>query len=899
MTASEDHPTNPATPPSGSGREGITGTYPLLPLRDVVVFPYMVVPLFVGRKKSIRSIEEAMMKDRKIILCAQKNPKTDDPSVDDLYMTGTVAEILQLLKLPDGILKILVEGTTRVKIDRFLKEDECFEVDVSEVMIADEKTVELQALMRNVISLFEQYVKLNKKIPLEVIMVANNVEEPGRLADIITAHLTLKVEEKQEILEAFEPRARLEKIATILNRELEIMMVEKKIRGQVRKQMEQIQKEYYLREQMKAIQKELGEGEDRGDELEELKEAIAKAKMPEDARTKADKELNKLMKMPPGSAEATVSRNYIDWLVSLPWAKQSKDRIDIEKCENILNEDHFGLKKVKERIIEYLAVCKLKKSIKGPILCLIGPPGVGKTSLGRSIARSLNRKFARISLGGMRDEAEIRGHRRTYIGALPGRIIQALRDTGTRNPVILLDEIDKMGMDFRGDPSSALLEVLDPEQNYTFSDHFIATPFDLSKVLFLTTANVPHTIPPALKDRLEIVYLPGYTEEEKVQIAKKYLVPKQLESNGIDKYEVKVEDSAIIDVIRKYTRESGVRSLERELAAIGRKVARNIIFKLQKANIKAADNDDKEEREAAAEVAAEPKNARESKEPKEPKESKEKPAAEGKTPKLTEAEVAARDAIGQIVVSAENVEAYLGVPTFHLDKKEERDEIGVVTGLAWTEVGGTILPIEVAVMPGRGKIILTGSLGNVMKESVHAGISYLRSHAEELRMRPIDYDKIDLHVHFPEGGIPKDGPSAGIAIATAIYSALNEVPVSSDVAMTGEITLRGKVLPVGGIKEKLLAAHRHNIHNIILSVENEKDLTEIPEEIRKVMNITRVKSASEVLALALKGEPKKTPLEFPGYPFGEKAGKKKRLKDLGREKREIASKTHRKRSTRV
>ncbi|HNW36001.1 MAG TPA: endopeptidase La, partial [Candidatus Ozemobacteraceae bacterium] len=730
----------------------------------------------------------------------------------------------------------------------------------AEVVIADEKTVELQALMRNVISLFEQYVKLNKKIPLEVIMVANNVEEPGRLADIITAHLTLKVEEKQEILEAFEPRARLEKIATILNRELEIMMVEKKIRGQVRKQMEQIQKEYYLREQMKAIQKELGEGEDRGDELEELKEAIAKAKMPEDARTKADKELNKLMKMPPGSAEATVSRNYIDWLVSLPWAKQSKDRIDIEKCENILNEDHFGLKKVKERIIEYLAVCKLKKSIKGPILCLIGPPGVGKTSLGRSIARSLNRKFARISLGGMRDEAEIRGHRRTYIGALPGRIIQALRDVGTRNPVILLDEIDKMGMDFRGDPSSALLEVLDPEQNYTFSDHFIATPFDLSKVLFLTTANVPHTIPPALKDRLEIVYLPGYTEEEKVQIAKKYLVPKQLESNGIDKYEITVDDSALIDIIRKYTRESGVRSLERELAAVGRKVARTIIVKLQKANIK-ADSDEKDEKESAAETPAETKNGKEPKEPKESKEAREpketregKNGAEAKTPKLTEAEAAARAAIGPMSINADNLESYLGIPTFHLDKKEEKDEIGVVTGLAWTEVGGAILPIEVAVMPGRGKIILTGSLGNVMKESVHAGISYLRSHATELRMRPIDYEKIDLHVHFPEGGIPKDGPSAGIAIATAIYSALNEVPVSSDVAMTGEITLRGKVLPVGGIKEKLLAAHRHNIHNIILSAENAKDLTEIPDEIRKVMNITQVKLASEVLKLALTGE---------------------------------------------
>lgn len=894
MIASEDHPTNPNNPPAGgAGRDGIKGAFPLLPLRDVVVFPYMVVPLFVGRKKSIRSIEEAMMKDRKIILCAQKVAKTDDPSVEDLYTTGTVAEILQLLKLPDGILKILVEGTTRVRIDKFTKDDDCFEVEAAEVVIADEKTVELQALMRNVISLFEQYVKLNKKIPLEVIMVANNVEEPGRLADIITAHLQLKVEEKQEILEAFEPRARLEKIATILNRELEIMMVEKKIRGQVRKQMEQIQKEYYLREQMKAIQKELGEGEERGDELEELKEAIAKAKMPEDARTKAEKELSKLMKMPPGSAEATVSRNYIDWLVSLPWSKQSKDRIDIEKCENILNEDHFGLKKVKERIIEYLAVCKLKKSIKGPILCLIGPPGVGKTSLGRSIARSLNRKFARISLGGMRDEAEIRGHRRTYIGALPGRIIQALRDTGTRNPVILLDEIDKMGMDFRGDPSSALLEVLDPEQNHAFSDHFIATPFDVSKVLFLTTANVPHTIPPALKDRLEIVYLPGYTEEEKVQIAKKYLVPKQLESNGIDKYEITVDDAAIVEVIRKYTREAGVRSLERELAAVGRKVARHIIVKLQKADIR-SDADDKDDKEAPAETAHEAKPSKEGKEPREGKNGSEPKAA-----KLTEAESAARAAIGPIVVSAESIESYLGIPTFHIDRKEEKDEIGVVTGLAWTEVGGTILPIEVAVMPGRGKIILTGSLGNVMKESVHAGISYLRSHAVELKMRPIDYEKIDLHVHFPEGGIPKDGPSAGIAIATAIYSALNEVPVSKDVAMTGEITLRGKVLPVGGIKEKLLAAHRHNIHNIILSDDNEKDLAEIPEEIRKVMIITRVKEASEVLKLALNGEPKTTPLEFPGSPFGS-SGKKKRLKDLGREKHEKTIKNPRKkRSTRV
>ncbi|MFZ2955511.1 MAG: endopeptidase La [Candidatus Ozemobacteraceae bacterium] len=815
-------------PPLGGLTAGTTNI-PLLPLRDVVVFPYMVVPLFVGRKKSIRSIEEAMLKDRKIILCAQKQAKTDDPTIEELYETGTVAEILQLLKLPDGILKILVEGTTRVRIKEFIKADEYFEVAAAEIIINDEKTVEIQALMRNIISLFEQYVKINKKIPLEVIMVANNVEEPGRLADIITAHLTLKVEEKQEILEAFDPKIRLEKIAGILNRELEIMMVEKKIRGQVRKQMEQIQKEYYLREQMKAIQKELGEGDERVEEVEELKQAIVKAKMPEDARGKAEKELSKLTKMPPGSAEATVSRNYIDWLVSLPWAKQSKDKLDIDKSEAILNEDHFGLKKVKERILEYLAVCKMKKSIKGPILCLIGPPGVGKTSLGRSIARSMNRKFARISLGGMRDEAEIRGHRRTYIGALPGRIIQALRDCGTRNPVILLDEIDKMGMDFRGDPSSALLEVLDPEQNYSFSDHYVATPFDVSKVLFLTTANVPHTIPGPLKDRLEIVYLPGYTEEEKLEIARRYLIPKQKEANGIDKANVTFEDEGVRRIIREYTRESGVRSLERELASISRKIARKLI------------NGRK-----AAELA-------------------------GKDPADVMKEA--------IVVTPESVHAFLGVPTFHVDKKEERSEIGVATGLAWTEVGGTTLPIEVVVMPGRGKITLTGSLGNVMKESVHAGISYLRSHSEELKMRPIDYDHLDLHVHFPEGGIPKDGPSAGITIATAIYSALNEVPVSKDVAMTGEITLRGKVLPVGGIKEKLLAAHRQGITTIILSEENAKDLEEIPEEIRKSLTIHQVKNASEVLKLALVGEPKTTPLTYPETIFDRKrkSGKKREV----------------------
>jgi ATP-dependent Lon protease len=819
--ATEDHSNTPDNynndQNDSSENYNQTEIYPLLPLRDVVVFPYMVVPLFVGRKKSIRAIEEAMLKNRKIVLCSQKQAKTDDPELEDLYETGTIAEILQLLKLPDGILKILVEGTTRVKINQFIQTDEFFEVEAERVGSEDKKTIELQALMRNVISLFEQYVKLNKKIPLEVIMVANNVEEPGRLADIITAHLNLKVDEKQEVLEAFVPRARLEKIAGILNRELEIMMVEKKIRGQVRKQMEQIQKEYYLREQMKAIQKELGEGDERTEELEELKMAIHKAGMPEEAREKAEKELSKLTKMPPGSAEATVSRNYIDWLVALPWKKRTKDRIDLEKCQSILDEDHFGLTRVKERILEYLAVCRLKKSIKGPILCLIGPPGVGKTSLGKSIARSLNRKFARISLGGMRDEAEIRGHRRTYIGAMPGRIIQALRDTGSKNPVILLDEIDKLGMDYRGDPSSALLEVLDPEQNYTFSDHYIATPFDLSKVLFLTTANVPHTIPGPLRDRLEIVYLPGYTQEEKVEISKRYLVPKQKEANGIDKHNVEIKDSAIVEVIRKYTRESGVRNLERELASICRKIARDIVV------------------------------------------GKKDKKAKGK--KVS------------IKVTGTAVEKYLGIPKFHVDRRDEKDEIGLVNGLAWTEVGGTILPIEVVFMPGRGKIILTGSLGEVMKESAHTGMSYLRSHADQIKMRPIDYDHLDLHIHFPEGAVPKDGPSAGIAIATAIYSALNEVAVNNTFAMTGEITLRGKVLPVGGIKEKLLAAHRQGITDIIISADNEKELEEIPANIRKNLKIHKVKTADEVLKLALVGKPKRAPLKFTRRAMGTEAKK--------------------------
>jgi len=802
----------------------ITETYPVLPLRDIVVFPYMVVPLFVGRKKSVRAIEEAMLKNRKIVVCAQKNAKTDDPKKDELFTTATVAEILQLLKMPDGILKILVEGTKRINITNFTKEDEFFEVEGEVIEIEDKKSIQLQALMRNVVALFEQYVKLNKKIPLEIIMVATNVEEPGRLADIITAHLNIKLEEKQDALETFDPSERLDKIASILNRELEIMMVEKKIRGQVRKQMEQIQKEYYLREQMKAIQKELGDDENRIEETEELKEAIIKAGMTDDAREKAQKELAKLMRTPSQSPEAQVSRNYLDALLALPWSKETKDRIDLKKCQAMLDEDHYGLEKVKERILEYLAVCHLKKSIKGPILCLIGPPGVGKTSLGRSIAKALNRKFARISLGGVRDEAEIRGHRRTYIGAMPGRIIQALQDAGSKNPVILLDEIDKLGADYKGDPSSALLEALDPEQNVNFSDHYISTPFDLSKVLFLTTANVPHTIPGPLRDRLEIVYLSGYTEEEKLNIAMKYLVPKQLEANGIAKENIKIDESAIIEIIRKHTREAGVRNLDRELASVCRKIAKDVVMGM----INPKENKAKTKSSKAAKTSKKAKKA-------------EKPG---------------------LVVSAKDIERYLGIPKFHLDKVENHDEIGLVNGLAWTEVGGTTLPIEAVVMPGRGKVILTGSLGDVMKESAQAAISYLRSHAKQVHMRPIDYDTIDLHLHFPEGAVPKDGPSAGIAITTAIYSALNEVPVRSDFAMTGEITLRGKVLPVGGIKEKLLAAHRQGINNIILSADNEKELEELPEQVRKVMKITQIEYADEALKLALNGKPKTTLLSF-------------------------------------
>lgn len=782
--------------------------YPLLPLRDVVVFPYMVVPLFVGRRRSVRSVEEAMLKNRKIVLCSQKQPQSNDPETGELYSTGTVADILQLLKLPDGILKILVEGQKRVKIHKFTDCTESFEVLASEMTDDDKMTVQVQALMRNVLNLFEQYVKINKKIPLEVIMIINNVNEPGRMADIVAANLNLKVEEKQEILEAFDPVDRLDKIASILNRELEIMVVEKKIRGQVRKQMEQMQKEYYLREQIKAIRKELGEADDQGEEIEELTKSIEKAGMTEDAKDKALKELNKLKRMIPGSPDASVIRSYLEWLIDLPWKKQTRDRSDLKKSQEILDADHYGLEKVKERIIEYLAVCHLKKSIKGPILCLIGPPGVGKTSLGKSIAKSLGRKFIRISLGGIRDEAEIRGHRRTYVGALPGRIIQAMRDAGTKNPVILLDEIDKMSSDFRGDPSSALLEALDPEQNVNFSDHYISTPFDLSKVLFLTTANVPHTIPGPLRDRLEIVYLSGYTEEEKVKIATDYLVKKELEANGIDDKNVTINKDAIIEIIRKYTREAGVRNLDRTIASVFRKVAKDIVL--------------------------------------------------GKKVKK---------------ITKDSIEKYLGIPKFHTDKIEGKDTIGLVNGLAWTEVGGTTLPIEAVVMPGRGKIILTGSLGDVMKESAHAALSFLRSHAKELKMRPIDYETIDLHLHFPEGAVPKDGPSAGVAITTAIYSALNEVPVRNDFAMTGEITLRGRVLAVGGIKEKLLAAHRQGINNIILSSENDRELEELPPEIRKKMNITQIETADQALKLALNGKPKKTPLSYKQHSSRKKKNK--------------------------
>lgn len=764
---------------------------PLLPLRGILVFPYMVIHLDVGREKSVVAIEEAMIQDRIIFLATQKEAQTDDPGQDDIFTIGTVAEVKQLLKLPGGTIRVLVEGLARAKVRRFITNEPYFQVEVEQYHEDTSKNSEIEALMRSLVFQFEQYVKLSKRIPPEAVVSVVNLDEPGRLADIVASHLTLRIDDKQSILEAVNISRRLEKLCAIVAKELEIVELERKINIRVRKQMEKTQKEYYLREQMKAIQRELGEKDERMAETEELREKIAKAKLPKEVEEKALKEVERLEKMPPMAAEAAVVRNYLDWLLSLPWNKTTKDRLDINAAEVILDEDHYGLKTVKERILEYLAIRKLAKKMKGPIICFVGPPGVGKTSLGRSIARALERKFVRMSLGGVRDEAEIRGHRRTYVGAMPGRIIQGMRQAGSRNPVFLLDEIDKMSMDFRGDPSAALLEVLDMEQNNTFSDHYIEAPFDLSNVMFITTANVQHNIPRPLFDRMEVIYLSGYTEEEKVQIAMRYLLPKQIKEHGLEQAMLKVSENTIRKIIREYTRESGVRNLERQIAAICRKTARQVV----------AD----------------------------------------KTKKKTK----------RVQVTTQNLSQFLGTPRFRYGVAERDDQVGVATGLAWTEVGGDTLAIEITIYKGTGRLTLTGKLGDVMKESAQAGYSYIRSRAGELGISEEFYDKQDIHIHVPEGAIPKDGPSAGITIATALASAITGRKVRHDVAMTGEITLRGRVLPVGGIKEKVLAAHRAGIKTLLLPQDNKKDLDEIPKKVKDKINFILVDHMDEVLETAL------------------------------------------------
>jgi ATP-dependent Lon protease len=760
---------------------------PLLPLRGILVFPYMVIHLDVGRDKSVQAIEETMAGDRMIFLATQKEAQTDDPGEEDIFQIGTVAEVKQLLKLPGGTIRILVEGLSRARINNYLIDEPYFKVEVEQYSEDFIKTTEVEALMRSLVYQFEQYVKLSKRIPPETVVSVVNLEEPGRLADIIASHLTLRIEDKQSVLETVDIVRRIEKLCALVAKELEIVELERKINIRVRKQMEKTQKEYYLREQIKAIQKELGEKDERMAEAEEYREKIAAAKLPKEVEEKVTKELERLEKMPPMAAESAVVRNYLDWLLALPWSKGTKDRLDINAAEVVLEADHYGLKTVKERILEYLAIRKLAKKMKGPIICFVGPPGVGKTSLGRSIARALERKFVRISLGGVRDEAEIRGHRRTYVGALPGRIIQGMKTAGSKNPVFLLDEIDKMSMDFRGDPSSALLEVLDPEQNNAFSDHYIEVPFDLSNVMFITTANVQHNIPRPLLDRMELIHISGYTEEEKVQIALRHLVPKQIKEHGLSDKLVHMSENTIRRTVREYTRESGVRSLERNIASLCRKTAKQIVA--------------------------------------------------GKAQKVK--------------ISTQNLESFLGTPRFRYGVAELDDQVGVATGMAWTEVGGDTLAIEVTVYKGNGKLTLTGKLGDVMKESAQAGYSYVRSRSAELGITEDVFDKYDIHVHIPEGAIPKDGPSAGITMACAIASALTGRKVRHAVSMTGEITLRGRVLPVGGVKEKVLAAHRGGIKTIILPNDNKKDLDEIPANVKKNLTFELVEHMDDVLEIAL------------------------------------------------
>lgn len=792
---------------------------PLLPLRDIVVFPHMVVPLFVGREKSIAALEEAMNKEKDILLSAQINPKTNDPKPEDIYKIGTLAAIIQLLRLPDGTVKVLVEGKRRSTISQFVTNPNFFLVEADTFDEESEASVETEALMRGVKNTFEQYVKLNKRIPPEMLASVSTIDDPSRLADTIVAHLSLKLPDKQSILEIISPANRLEKLLSLMQSEIEILQVERRIRSRVKKQMEKTQREYYLNEQMQAIQKELGERDEFKSEVAELEEKAKNKKMSEEAKDRVLKEIKKLKMMSPMSAEATVVRNYIDWILTLPWDEMTKDKIDIKEAEKILDEDHFGLEQPKERIVEYLAVRALVEKMKGPILCLVGPPGVGKTSLGRSIARAMGRKFIRQSLGGVRDEAEIRGHRRTYIGALPGKVLQSLKKAGSSNPVFLLDEVDKMSMDFRGDPSAALLEVLDPEQNSTFNDHYLDLDYDLSHVMFVTTANTLPAIPAPLQDRMEIIRIPGYTELEKIKIAQIYLIRKQREANGITEKNITFTESALKMIIRRYTREAGVRNLEREIASVCRKVAREVV-------------------------------------------------ASGKRDK-------------QVRITPKKVQKYLGVPKFHYGLAEEHDQVGVTTGLAWTEVGGELLTTEVSVLPGKGKMIVTGKLGDVMQESAQAAMSYVRSRAEDLGLGRDFYSKLDIHIHLPEGAIPKDGPSAGITMATGIASALLKIPVRKDVAMTGEITLRGRVLPIGGLKEKLLAAHRGKIKKVLIPKENQKDLKDIPKKILKEMNIALVEHMDEVLAHALLVDDPKQLFKIGGRSSGSAGGAAKKTSDEG------------------
>lgn len=760
---------------------------PLLPLRGLLVYPSMVLHLDVGREKSVKALEKAMVDDSMILLCSQSEVNIEEPNTDDIYRIGTISKVRQMLKLPNGTIRVLVEGIMRAEVTEYMANDEFYEVTAKELPEESGDDPEIDALMRTVLTQFEHYIQLSKKVTPETLAAVSDIDDAGRLADVISSHLPLKIKDKQEVLETIDVGKRLEKLLAILNNEREVLELERKISQRVKKQMEKTQKEYYLREQMKAIQKELGEKEGRAGEAQELRAKLEEKQVPEKVEDKIEKEIDRLEKMPSSSAEGSVVRNYIDWLLSLPWNQKTPDDLDIHKAEEILDADHYGLEKPKERVLEYLAVQKLVQKLKGPILCLVGPPGVGKTSIARSIARSMGREFVRISLGGVRDEAEIRGHRRTYVGAMPGRIIQGMKQAGSLNPVFLLDEIDKMSMDFRGDPSAALLEVLDPEQNNTFSDHFIEIPFDLSNVMFITTANAVHNIPRPLLDRMEMLYIPGYTEIEKLEISRKYLLPKQRRDHGLQENQLTVGEDALMQIIRGYTREAGVRGLEQQLASVCRKAAKKIVS----------------------------------------------------YPDL------------EVEVSKGDLDDYLGSPKFRYNLAEEQDQVGAVTGLAWTEVGGDTLTIEVTIMEGSGKLTLTGKLGDVMKESAQAAFSYSRSKAKELNIAPDFHEKYDIHIHIPEGAIPKDGPSAGISMCTALISALTQIPVSREVAMTGEITIRGRVLPIGGLKEKTLAAHRAGIRKVVIPKDNEKDIQDIPESVREELAFYPVSHMNEVLREAL------------------------------------------------